>query len=54
MTSRNFVLFPLKEICPDWTHPITKVKIDALIKDLKLPNYDITKISQNDISNYVK
>ena len=54
MTSRNFVLFPLQEICPDWTHPITNVKIDALIKDLKLPNYDITKISQNDISNYVK
>ncbi len=54
MTTRNFVLYPLKEICPDWTHPISKITIDALIKNLKKTNNDITKLSQNDINSYVK
>ena len=44
-TERNFVLYPLKEICPDWTHPITKKNIDVLIKNLKNPNNEITKLS---------
>ena len=34
MTLRNFVLFPLKEIIPDWTHPKTKENIDVLIEKL--------------------
>ena len=34
LSSRNFVLFPLKEIQPSWTHPITKEIIDVLIKNL--------------------
>ena len=54
MESRNFVLYPLKEICPNWTHPKSKKNIDILIKNLKKSNNDITKLSQNDISNYVK
>ena len=54
MSSRNFVLYPLKEICPNWTHPINKTTIDVLIKNLKKTNNDITKLSQNDISSYVK
>ncbi len=54
MSTRNFVLYPLKEICPDWTHPISKITIDALIKNLKKTNNDITKLSQNDINSYVK
>ena len=54
MTSRNFVLYPLKEICPNWTHPITKINIDVLIKNLKKTNNEITKISENDINSYVK
>ena len=31
---RNFVLFPLQEIAPKWTHPITKDSIDVLISKL--------------------
>jgi 2-amino-4-hydroxy-6-hydroxymethyldihydropteridine diphosphokinase len=44
MSERNFVLYPLKEICPDWTHPITKKNIDVLIKNLKTSNNEITKL----------
>ena len=54
MTERNFVLYPLKEICPNWTHPLTKKNIDILIKDLKTSNIDITKLDQNDINRHVK
>jgi len=44
LTQRNFVLFPLNEINPNWTHPINNQKIDFLIKkmNLKLRN-EITK-----------
>ena len=31
---RNFVLYPLKEIMPNWIHPITKEPIDVLINNL--------------------
>ena len=44
MAERNFVLHPLKEICTDWTHPVTKKNIDVLIKNLKTPNNEITKL----------
>ena len=54
MNERNFVLYPLKEIYPDWKHPKTKDSIDILIKNLKTPNNEITKLTQNDINNYVK
>ena len=33
---RNFVLYPLKEIYPDWTHPETNEGIDDLIKRLDI------------------
>ena len=33
---RNFVLFPLQEIAPNWIHPKTKDSIDVLIN--KLPD----------------
>ncbi len=45
MVERNFVLHPLKEICPDWIHPITKKNIDVLIKNLKTHNNEITKLT---------
>ena len=54
LTDRNFVLYPLKEICPNWVHPITKTTIDVLIKYLKKVNNEITKLSENDINSYVK
>ena len=45
---RNFVLLPLKEICPDWLHPKTGKQIDELIT--KLPDIDkksILKVNYN-------
>jgi len=54
MLNRNFVLYPLKEICPYWAHPINKKNIDVLIKNLKTTNNDITKLSESDINSYVK
>ena len=45
---RNFVLFPLQEIVPNWIHPITKEKISNLIG--KLPEEDrksILKVKKN-------
>ena len=54
LIERNFVLYPLKEICSIWKHPITKDSIDILIKNLKTPNNEITKLNQNDIISQVK
>ena len=34
LINRNFVLYPLKEIKPDWIHPSTKENINTLIKKL--------------------
>ena len=31
LINRNFVLYPLREISPNWTHPVTKKNIDLLI-----------------------
>jgi len=41
---RNFVLFPLFEICKNWKHPRSKDDIKSLI--LSLPNRDIRSIKQ--------
>ena len=45
---RNFVLFPLREISPDWLHPILNKKIEYLIKKLnfKLRN-EITRLNES-------
>ena len=48
LSSRNFVLFPLQEILPDWKHPKSKENVSALIQ--KLPEEDrksILKIKEN-------
>ena len=48
LTSRNFVLYPLQEILPEWRHPINRENITNLIK--ALPNEDknsILKIDKN-------
>ena len=42
LSYRNFVLFPLKEILPDWIHPKTDESIDKLIE--KLPYEDKNSI----------
>lgn len=54
LNNRNFVLYPLREISPNWTHPVTKKNIDLLIKNLKSSNNEITKLSQDDINSHVK
>ena len=45
---RNFVLFPLQEIYPDWKHPLTKESISVLIKNLsKEDKNSILKIKKS-------
>ena len=34
MHQRAFVLLPLRELCPNWSHPVSDVSIDNLIKQL--------------------
>jgi len=48
LSKRNFVLFPLQEISPEWVHPISKRKIDKLIKslDFKSSN-EITRLNES-------
>jgi len=44
---RNFVLFPIKEICSEWIHPTLNKKVDFLIKSLSLNlRNEITKIKE--------
>ena len=48
MRLRNFVLFPLQEILPNWKHPKTKEFIKILIQRLpKLDRNSILKIKKN-------
>ena len=45
---RNFVLFPLKEIDPEWKHPKTNEVIDVLIKKLSDEDKNsILKVEKN-------
>lgn len=34
MTMRAFVLLPLRDVAPDWRHPLTGLTVDALIAQL--------------------
>jgi 2-amino-4-hydroxy-6-hydroxymethyldihydropteridine diphosphokinase len=45
---RNFVLFPMKDISPNWIHPTLNKRVDFLIKKLgfKLRN-EITRIKEH-------
>ena len=48
LENRSFVLFPLKEICPNWVHPVTNRKIDILINNLDIAKRnEITKIDES-------
>ena len=48
LTSRNFVLFPLHEIFPNWRHPKTKEIISSLIHKLPEENRkSILKVKKN-------
>ncbi|MCK4939467.1 MAG: 2-amino-4-hydroxy-6-hydroxymethyldihydropteridine diphosphokinase [Rhodospirillaceae bacterium] len=46
MNERAFVLLPLADIAPDWTHPVTKKSLDELIKALN-PDQVARPISTN-------
>ncbi len=35
LENRNFVLFPIKDVDPNWNHPISNKSIDELLIDLK-------------------
>ena len=46
--TRNFVLYPIKEIDPNWMHPITKKNIDFLINDLSQNSrIEITRLNKS-------
>ncbi len=48
LTSRNFVLFPLREISPMWKHPKTKKIISILLQKLSKDEKNfILKIEEN-------
>ena len=47
---RNFVIYPLKEIEPEWIHPIYKKKIDKFFINLdKNSHNEITRLGKSDI-----
>ncbi len=47
---RNFVIYPLKEIEPNWKHPIFNKKIDIFFLELdKNSHKEITRLSKSDI-----
>ena len=47
---RNFVIYPLKEIEPNWLHPIFNKKIDSFFQKLdKNSHNEITRLSKSDI-----
>lgn len=48
--NRNFVLFPLKQISPNWIHPIFNKKIDFLISRLGVKSRnEITRLKERAI-----
>ena len=47
---RNFVIYPLKEIEPEWQHPIFNKKIDAFFLELDEKSHnEITRLGKSDI-----
>ena len=45
---RNFVLFPISEIDPNWTHPILKKNVQYLINNLSQKSrIEITRLKKN-------
>ena len=47
---RNFVIYPLREIEPNWTHPISNKKIELLFQELQKNSHnEITRLGKSDI-----
>ena len=46
--TRNFVLYPIKEIDPNWIHPVLGQNVNNLIKKLDIKSrIEITRLSKN-------
>ena len=46
--TRNFVLYPIKEIDPNWIHPIFKKNVDLLISELtQKSRIEITRLRKS-------
>ena len=46
--TRNFVLYPIKEIDPNWIHPILKKNVDLLIDELtQKSRIEITRLRKS-------
>ncbi len=49
---RNFVIYPLKEIEPNWVHPIFNKNIDSFFQELEKNSHnEITRLGKSDILN---
>ena len=49
---RNFVIYPLKEIEPNWSHPIFNKNIDSFFHELEKNSHnEITRLIKSDILN---
>ena len=49
---RNFVLYPIKEIDPNWVHPIFKKNVDFFISKLsQISRIEITRLPKSVIIN---
>ena len=53
MVSRNFVLYPLQEIEPNWRHPKTEENISFLIKNLSKENLIVLKKFVSNSDGYI-
>ena len=43
---RGFVLIPLRDVAPDWTHPVSGLHVDALIEFLPADARAISKLDE--------
>ncbi len=48
LTERNFVLYPIKEIDPDWVHPVLNRNVDFFINQLNQNSrIEITRLNKS-------